>query len=47
VLAKQMLYNLSHSTSLLALVIFEIESCFMLRPAWTAILLLMLSTYLG
>jgi hypothetical protein len=41
-LTRQALYHLSHSTSPLALVIFEIGSCFMPRWAWTMILLCML-----
>jgi hypothetical protein len=38
-LARQVLYNLSHTSSCSALVILEIGFLFMLRLAWTMILL--------
>jgi hypothetical protein len=41
-------YYLSHSTSpSFALVIFEIRSCFMTRPAWTLIFLFVLPHVAG
>jgi hypothetical protein len=36
-LARQVLYHLSHTPVPFALIIFEIGSCFMLRPAWMSI----------
>jgi hypothetical protein len=42
-LARRVFYCLSHTSSPFALVILEIGSCFLPRPAWTSILLFYIS----